>query len=142
MLPRAASVLFLLTGLAMAGGVERVTAQSAANPAPIFEFPAGCEIGRDCWFYAYMDHDPSENYSDHMCGRRTYDTHKGTDIAPMDPAAPIAVLAAADGVVRGTRDGMDDAIMRVPDEKRMAAQCGNGVRLDHGGGWTSQYCHL
>ncbi len=142
MLPRAASALFLLTGLAMAGGVERVTAQSAANPAPSFEFPAGCEIGRDCWFYAYMDHDPSENYSDHMCGRRTYDTHKGTDIAPMDPAAPIAVLAAADGVVRGTRDGMDDAIMRVRDEKRMAAQCGNGVRLDHGGGWTSQYCHL
>lgn len=46
MLPRAASVLFLLTGLAMAGGVERVTAQSAANPAPSFEFPAAWTPGR------------------------------------------------------------------------------------------------
>ena len=109
---------------------------------PAFEFPAGCEIGRDCWFFAYMDHDPSDEYRDRMCGLRTYNAHKGTDIAPIDPDASVPVIAAADGVVIGVRDGMDDSVMRVRDETRMAAQCGNGVRLDHGNGWTSQYCHL
>ncbi len=117
-------------------------AQSGDGATPRFEFPAGCEIGRDCWFFAYMDHDPTDGYRDRMCGLRTYDAHKGTDIAPIDPAAPIAVIAAADGVVLGVRDGMDDTVMRARDETRMAAQCGNGVRLDHGNGWTSQYCHL
>ncbi|MDA0787065.1 MAG: M23 family metallopeptidase [Proteobacteria bacterium] len=123
---------------------SHAVAQTAGdNPeVPRFIFPAGCEIGQDCWFVAYMDHDPSEDYRDHMCGLRTYDAHKGTDIAPIDPAAPVAVIAAADGMVLGARDGMDDSLMRVRDETRMAAQCGNGVRLDHGNGWTSQYCHL
>lgn len=133
-------LLAVATGVFATGGPAH--AQDGPDRAPRFEFPAGCEIGRDCWFFAYMDHDPSEAYTDHMCGVRTYDSHKGTDIAPLDPTAPVAVIAAADGVVRGTRDGMDDAIMRVRDESRMSAQCGNGVRLDHGGGWTSQYCHL
>ncbi|MBT4908114.1 MAG: M23 family metallopeptidase [Rhodospirillaceae bacterium] len=132
----------LLFGLFAAGrhAYAQETALSGADPK--FEFPAGCEIGRDCWFFAYMDHDPSDNYRDRMCGLRTYNAHKGTDIAPVEPDAPIAVIAAADGVVLGIRDGMDDSIMRVRDETRMAAQCGNGVRLDHGNGWTSQYCHL
>tara|TARA_R110002110_G_scaffold414147_1_gene643156 strand:+ start:10267 stop:11298 length:1032 start_codon:yes stop_codon:yes gene_type:complete len=136
------SVACLLTGFLLSllwpGG--HAAAQDDGTPA--FVFPAGCEIGRDCWFFAYMDHDPSERYRDHMCGLRTYNAHKGTDIAPIDPEAPVPVIAAADGVVLGVRDGMDDSRMRVRDETRMAAQCGNGVRIDHGAGWTSQYCHL
>jgi len=142
MLHRRSPVVFLLTGFVVGlfWAVNHAAAQDDASPR--FVFPAGCEIGQDCWFFAYMDHDPSENYRDHMCGLRTYDAHKGTDIAPVDPTAPLAVIAAADGVVLGARDGMDDSIMRVRDETRMAAQCGNGVRLDHGAGWTSQYCHL
>lgn len=133
---------FLLAGLfaSLAWPIGQGAAQD--DSAPRFVFPAGCEIGRDCWFFAYMDHDPSDRYRDHMCGVRTYDAHKGTDIAPIDPGAAIPVIAAADGVVVGVRDGMDDSIMRVRDETRMAAQCGNGVRIDHGAGWTSQYCHL
>ncbi len=132
----------VLTGGLGVDGSARAQAQGPASDAPRFEFPAGCEIGRDCWFFAYMDHDPSDGYRDRMCGLRTYNAHKGTDIAPIDPDAPIAVIAAADGVVLGVRDGMDDSVMQVRDEARMAAQCGNGVRLDHGEGWTSQYCHL
>lgn len=140
------TIFAILAGL-VAGAFWPVTPVIAkhgadASETPRFIFPAGCEIGRDCWFFAYMDLDMSDGYSDHMCGLRTYDTHKGTDIAPVDPEAPIAVLAAAAGVVRGARDGMDDSVMRERDETRMAAQCGNGVRLDHGDGWTSQYCHM
>lgn len=136
------SVVCLLAGflLSLLWPVSHAAAQDDGSPN--FVFPAGCEIGEDCWFFAYMDHDPSDRYRDHMCGVRTYDAHKGTDIAPVDPEAPIPVIAAADGVVIGVRDGMDDSLMRGRDETRMAAQCGNGVRLDHGAGWTSQYCHL
>lgn len=146
-MPRLRSLAFvLLAGLL----IVLFTAEQNAHAqkmqpsdfVPRFDFPAGCEIGGDCWFFAYMDHDPSDNYRDHMCGLRTYNAHKGTDIAPIDPEAAIAVIAAADGVVLGVRDGMDDSVMRVRDETRMAAQCGNGVRLDHGDGWTSMYCHL
>jgi hypothetical protein len=132
----------VLAGMLGVDGSARAQAPGTASDAPRFEFPAGCEIGRDCWFFAYMDHDPSDGYRDRMCGLRTYNAHKGTDIAPIDPEAPVAVIAAADGVVLGVRDGMDDNVMRARDETRMSAQCGNGVRLDHGGGWTSQYCHL
>ena len=146
-MPRLYSHAFvLLAGLLLGvlSLVQPVQGQDATRRggAPKFEFPAGCEIGVDCWFFAYMDHDPSDSYRDRMCGLRTYNAHKGTDVAPIDPEAPIAVIAAADGVVLGVRDGMDDSVMQVRDETRMAAQCGNGVRLDHGNGWTSQYCHL
>ncbi|MBT3399491.1 MAG: M23 family metallopeptidase [Rhodospirillaceae bacterium] len=139
---RRSFAVFLLAGfnLGLIWPVGHATAQDDA--APRFVFPAGCEIGQDCWFFAYMDHDPSDRYRDHMGGVRTYEAHKGTDIAPTDPLGPVAVIAAADGVVLGVRDGMDDSLMRVHDETRMAAQCGNGVRIDHGAGWTSQYCHL
>lgn len=135
-------VLVLLSGLVLPMPWPGTQAAAQNDTSPSFLFPAGCEIGTDCWFFAYMDHDPTDRYRDHMCGVRTYNAHKGTDIAPTDPAAPVPVIAAADGAVVGVRDGMDDSPMRVRDETRMTAQCGNGVRIDHGAGWTSQYCHL
>ncbi|MEP4377378.1 MAG: M23 family metallopeptidase [Alphaproteobacteria bacterium] len=146
-MPSHLSLVYALSAgllLGLFASERHVHAQETTRPSadPKFEFPAGCEIGRDCWFFAYMDHDPSDAYRDHMCGLRTYNAHKGTDIAPINPDAPVTVIAAADGVVLGARDGMDDSVMRVRDDFRMAAQCGNGVRLDHGNGWTSQYCHL
>ena len=117
------------------------TDAQAADP-PDLLLPVRCEIGRDCWFYAYVDLQSGPGYRDYRCGLRTYEGHKGTDIAPVDPGARLPVIAAADGVVLGVRDGMDDSPMRGQDPSRATRECGNGVRLDHGGGWTTQYCHL
>lgn len=119
-------------------------AQSAkSGTEPELAFPAECTIGQDCWYMAYVDLDSRDSSRDYMCGVRTYDAHKGTDIAPdRDLGRKIAVRAAAPGQVVGTRDGMIDTPMRAPEPDRDAARCGNGVRVDHGNGWTTQYCHL
>jgi hypothetical protein len=76
----------------------------------------------------------------------SYDGHKGTDFRLPTRAAMregVAVLAAADGVVEGLRDGMPDIAQGEPGAPELAGRdCGNGVLLVHLGGWTTQYCHL
>lgn len=96
----------------------------------------------------YVDRDPApESAVDFGCGRQTYDTHKGTDFAISDEgvmAQGVAVQAAAAGTVLRVRDGVPDR--RVEDQTAKDAvegiECGNGVVIDHGNGWETQYCHL
>lgn len=115
----------------------------AQSGAPKLSFPVDCVIDQDCWYMAFVDLDARSSYRDHMCGVRTYEAHKGTDIAPnLDIVKTLNIVAAASGRVIGTRDGLDDAPMQTEDPARDSARCGNGVRLDHGGGWTTQYCHM
>jgi hypothetical protein len=94
----------------------------------------------------YVDHDPGSGERDYMCGRLTGDGHKGTDIAIRDlatMAGGVEVRAAAAGTVDAVRDGMADVSF---DETQRQAiegkECGNGIRLTHGDGWTTWYCHL
>jgi hypothetical protein len=55
----------------------------------------------------------------------------------------VAVLAPAAGTVTSVRDGMPDRSIDAADAPAVEGRnCGNGVRLEHGDGWTSQLCHL
>lgn len=109
--------------------------------------PVDCEVGESCFIQQYMDHDPSPEARDYACGSAAYDGHDGTDlrlrtVAEVDQG--VAVLAAASGTVAAGRDGMPDRLAKTPEDRRAVedTECGNGILIDHGGGWQTQYCHL
>ncbi len=118
----------------------------AVAAEPRLDLPLDCTLGEDCFLMNYVDRDPGPGAEDFTCGPVSYDGHKGTDFALPSFAAMergVAVLAAAPGVVRGTRDGMPDLGLRgTPAEVLEGKDCGNGVVIDHGDGWETQYCHL
>lgn len=112
-------------------------------------FPVDCKLGQDCIIQNYVDLDPGAGWKDYNCGSLTYDGHKGTDIRIRDLAMmndSVAVFAAVDGVVAGTRNNISD---RKPGQsydeymKEVSGKdCGNGVLLDHDSGHETQYCHM
>ncbi len=108
--------------------------------------PVACEIGRTCFIQHYVDHIRDSGIGDYRCGTMTYDGHDGTDIRVPTTAAMkvgVDVVAAADGRVLRTRDGMEDvSITGRGRESVENVECGNGAVIDHGNGWQSQYCHM
>ncbi len=134
-----ALIAVLLTGLLLASG----------DRAHAFELgpPIDCEVGRDCFIQQYVDLDPQPGVRDYACGAQSYDGHKGTDIrlrSVADVNRGVNVLAAADGVVKSRRDGMTDRLVKSAEAQAANAgrDCGNGVVVDHGKGWQTQYCHM
>lgn len=124
-----------------------LTLTAAAPPgAPSLGFPMACHIGKDCEVQHYVDRDPGPGVKDYRCGRHTYEGHKGTDIRLLDMAAQrrgADVLATAAGRVARLRDGEPDISVKAPGAPSVAGkECGNGVVIDHGGGWETQYCHV
>ncbi|HLO51105.1 MAG TPA: M23 family metallopeptidase [Kamptonema sp.] len=112
-----------------------------------FAPPIGCTLGKDCYIFHYVDRDPSPAAVDFGCGRQTYDAHDGTDFGIPDEKAMakgVPVKAAAAGKVLRVRDGVQDR--RVQDQTTKdqvkSIECGNGMVIDHGNGWETQYCHL
>ncbi len=115
--------------------------------APRLELPVDCALGQNCYIQNYVDRDTrKDEAADVMCAPLTYDGHKGTDFALLSRAqmeAGVNVLASAAGIIRGTRDEMPDTgLADTPAEALNGRECGNGVVIDHGDGWHSQYCHM
>ena len=141
----AALLVFLVVGFILAIAAPR---DAAAQDTPHFQMPLECEIGVDCWVLRYFDHDPSEGTKDHQCGFMTGDDHRGIDIRVRDYVAMhqgVVVVAAADGVVTATRDGVEDVTVEHNTDSRDEVSkygLGNTVIISHGDGWTSAYGHM
>lgn len=123
------------------------TLPDPAVSAEVLGPPVDCQPGIDCFLQFRPDLDPGPDVVDPQCGSASYDGHTGTDIrvlslADLDPGVP--VLAMADGVVRGIRDGMADKYVNteVDRESVRDRECGNGLAITHSDGHVSQYCHL
>ena len=124
-----------------------VTRAETQENKPVFQLPIDCTISVDCFVQSLSDMDPGPGVLDPFCGQNTYDGHKGTDIRVRtieDLKKGVAVLAGSAGVVRGTRNDMKDRIIRTNDDRKRieGRECGNGVVIDHGNGYESQYCHM
>lgn len=121
---------------------------SPSDSLPRFATPIGCTLGEDCFVLLYTDRDPGPSETDFGCGRMTYNKHTGTDFAIPDEQAMakgVNVLAAADGTVLRVRDGESDRKFNNTEEDKRridGKDCGNGLVIDHGQGWETQYCHL
>lgn len=129
-----------------------VTALYSAAALPVaaesfqMALPIACDLGQDCHIQQYMDHDPTGGTRDFRCQGLTYDGHKGTDFALptlRDLDRAVDVIAVAPGKVLGVRNDMPDQLYRREDEAvTRGRECGNGVVIDHGDSWVTQYCHL
>jgi murein DD-endopeptidase MepM/ murein hydrolase activator NlpD len=127
-------------------GRDTASAQEQVPPPIVLGSPVDCAIPEVCWVQNYYDHDPGPGAEDYTCGRRAYDRHRGIDIRVANLEVMrkgIPVIASADGVVAGTRDGMPDTgIVDADPASVRGKECGNGVAIRHKDGWITQYCHL
>jgi hypothetical protein len=109
--------------------------------------PIACTLGTDCFIQQYTDIDPGPQATDYRCGSATYDGLDGTEFrlkSTVDAARGVRVLASAPGKVKSIRDNMDDKLLVTAADSAdvKKRECGNGVVIDHGDGWETQYCHL
>lgn len=132
--------LLLLLGLLPA------SLHAQESEPPRLSLPVDCKMGVVCFTQTYFDHDPTEGVLDYTGGHLASEKHRGTDIRVPDifvMQAGVPVVAAAPGVVRNVRDGMEDVSARTIDRDTIRKRkAGNAVAIKHGPGWETQYSHL
>jgi murein DD-endopeptidase MepM/ murein hydrolase activator NlpD len=135
-----------LSAIAVGLATSSTLSPASADGSFTLSWPVACVLGQTCFVQNFVDHDSSDAARDFRCGPRTYNGHDGTDIRLPDAQAEqssAAVLAAAAGRVLRTRDGVSDVSIRLTGRAAVAGkECGNGMVIDHGQGWSTQYCHL
>ena len=112
--------------------------------APFLGMPLDCTLGETCVIEDYPDVDPTNASSDYRCGLKSRDGHSGTDFALLSfeqMQDGVRVIAAADGRVKAIRNTLPDQPY-VPGTDLNGQECGNAVRIDHGNGYQSVYCHM
>ena len=133
-----------LAGLFFAVGLLGLVPPLAAQE-PRFVLPIACALGETCFIQSYPDTDPGAAAKDYRCGSATYNGHKGTDfrlLSTEEVRKGVAILAAAPGRVKGVRNNVQDRLLGQDRSSVKGKECGNGVVVDHGGGWETQYCHM
>lgn len=120
-----------------------------AAPALAIELglPAQCDLGKTCFLQQYPDMNAGSAAIDPLCGSRSYDGHKGTDLRILslkDMEKGYPVIAIADGKVLRARDGETDHLVETSkDRARISGkECGNGLVMQLEDGYEVQYCHL
>ncbi|MBP0031246.1 M23 family metallopeptidase [Roseofilum sp. Guam] len=148
-LNRVSTILLMVVGVILFTSCSLLNGNSQAQTQtwPKFAQPIQCSLGEDCYILRYVDRDPGPGYVDVGCGRMTDDGHSGTDFGIPDEWAMqqgVPVLAAAPGRVLRVRDGIEDRRITSPADLEAieGINCGNGMVIDHGQGWETQYCHL
>lgn len=138
-------MLTVLPSLALISATGPASEDSSVAHAPRLALPVVCDMARDCSIQKYVDRAPGPERLDYRCGKLTTDGHDGVDYRlrrPWDMQRNVAVIAAAPGKVLRVRDGMRDISVKDPAATIGDKLAGNGVVIEHGGGWETQYSHL
>lgn len=132
--------------IALCLSIPWACAETGPSVLPTLSLPVACVPGQTCFIQSYVDIDPSPEIRDYACGTAAQEGHNGTDFRLLSSTVAeqgVSVLAAAGGRVKAVRDGMADVLVHGRQDARIKdRECGNGVVVDHGRGWETQYCHL
>lgn len=111
-------------------------------------FPVKCALNQNCYISSYFDNDRSiGSKADYRCGQVVEnDNQNGIHISLsnfINSKLKVPVLAAADGRVVSIAEGLEDLVINRNKVNQFDGNaCGNGIIIEHGGGWFTRYCHL